>query len=180
MPQISIDDLLAKQEITELLYRYCRGIDRLDWDLVRTCYHDDAFDDHGLVRGGVDEFVAFFTEMLTPMIATTHMLGNILITLDGDIAGCESQILAWHRIPADDENPVRDLTAQGRYVDRIERRDGEWRIAHRTVVFDWTRIEPAGEEFPVGPDGIWSRHDRDDLSYAVLEHRAAVTANAPR
>lgn len=121
MAVMSLEELSAKQEITELLYRYCRGIDRLDWDLVRSCYHNDAFDDHGLVRGGVDEFVAFFTEMLTPMIATTHMLGNILITLDGDLAGCESQILAWHRIPADDENPVRDLTAQARYVDRIER-----------------------------------------------------------
>jgi SnoaL-like protein len=116
---------------------YCRGIDRLDWDLVRSCYHDDAFDDHGLVRGGVDEFVAFFTEMLTPMIATTHMLGNILITLDGDVAGCESQSLAWHRIPADEETPVRDLTAQGRYVDRIERRRRvEDRSPHRRVRLD--------------------------------------------
>jgi hypothetical protein len=111
--------------------------------------------------------------MLTPMIATTHMLGNVFVTVDGDVADCESRILAWHRIPADDENPVRDLTAQGRYVDRIQRRDGEWRIAHRTVVFDRTRIELAGEEFPVGPDVIWGQRDQNDLSYRVLAHRMA-------
>ncbi|MEI6002085.1 hypothetical protein H3V53_34635 [Paraburkholderia bengalensis] len=32
--------------------RYCRGIDRIDWDLVRTCYHPDAFDEHGSSGGG--------------------------------------------------------------------------------------------------------------------------------
>ena len=176
MTQAAIDELLAKQEITELLYRYCRGIDRLDWELVRSCYHDDAFDDHGIFRGSPDEFVAFFTEFLTPLTATTHTLGNILITVNGDVAGCESYILAWHRVPADGDAPPRDLTASGRYVDRLERRNGQWKIAHRTVLFDWTRIEPVGEEFEVGPDAIWGRHDRSDLSYAVLEHRAAVNS----
>lgn len=60
MAVMSLEEMSAKQEITELLYRYCRGIDRLDWDLVRSCYHDDAFDDHSIFRGSPDEFVAFF------------------------------------------------------------------------------------------------------------------------
>jgi ketosteroid isomerase-like protein len=173
MAQLSIDELLAKQEITELLYRYCRGIDRLDWTLVRSCYHDDAFDDHGIFRGSPEEFVAFFTEFLGAMTATTHTLGNILITVDGDVAGCESYILAWHRLPADGDTP-RDLTASGRYVDRLERRNGQWKIAHRTVLFDWARFDPVGEEFDLPPEVIFGRRDRNDLSYPVLEHRGAV------
>ena len=65
---------------------------------------------------------------------------------------------------------ARDFTASGRYVDRLERRNGEWRIAYRTVMFDWTRIEPVRAEFPVPPavDVVWGRRDRDDLSYPVL------------
>jgi 3-phenylpropionate/cinnamic acid dioxygenase small subunit len=177
---MTVDELVARQEITELLYRYCRGIDRLDWELVRSCYHDDALDDHSIFRGSPDEFVAFFREMLTPMEATTHTLGNILITVDGDVAGSEAYILAWHRLPADGPTPPQDFTASGRYVDRLERRNGTWRIAHRTVVFDWTRIEPVGAEFPVPADVdiVWGRRDRDDLSYAVLEHPVAAGRHA--
>src|SRR6185295_13740348 len=106
-----------------------------------------------------DEFVAFFREFLTPMTGTTHTIANILITVDGDVAGSESHILAWHGLPA-----------EGRYVDRLERRNGEWKIAHRIVVFEWTRIEPVGVQFEVGPEVamVWSRRDRDDPSYAAL------------
>ena len=49
---MTLEELVAKQEISELLHRYCRGIDRFDRDLVRSCYHDDADDDHGIFRGG--------------------------------------------------------------------------------------------------------------------------------
>ena len=179
MTQAAIEELLAKQEITELLYRYCRGIDRLDWDLVRSCYHDDAYDDHSIFRGSPDEFVAFFREFLTPMTGTTHTIANILITVDGDVAGSESHILAWHGLPAEGDGPAKDLTASGRYVDRLERRNGEWKIAHRIVVFEWTRIEPVGGQFEVGPEVamVWSRRDRDDPSYAALEHRAVTGAH---
>jgi len=179
MTQAAIEELLAKQEITELLYRYCRGIDRLDWDLVRSCYHDDAYDDHSIFRGSPDEFVAFFREFLTPMTGTTHTIANILITVDGDVAGSESHILAWHGLPAEGDGPAKDLTASGRYVDRLERRNGEWKIAHRIVVFEWTRIEPVGGQFEVGADVdmVWSRRDRDDPSYAALEHRAVTGAH---
>jgi len=115
----------------------CRGIDRLDWELVRSCYHDDAYDDHSIFRGSSDGFVAFFKAMLTPMEGTTHSLGHILITVDGDVAGSESYVLGWHRLPGDDATPPQDFTASGRYVDRLERRNGQWKIAHRTVLFDW-------------------------------------------
>jgi hypothetical protein len=37
---MTLEELVAKQEISEPLHRYCRGIDRFDWDLVRSCYHD--------------------------------------------------------------------------------------------------------------------------------------------
>ena len=54
----ALQRLLDKQEIYEVLCRYCRGIDRLDEPLVRSCYHPDAVDNHGLYNGSVDHFVA--------------------------------------------------------------------------------------------------------------------------
>ena len=40
-------ELLDKQEIHEVLLRYCRGVDRCDRDMIAACYHPDAIDDHG-------------------------------------------------------------------------------------------------------------------------------------
>ena len=54
---MDLETLLAKQEIGDVIYRYARGIDRLDFDLVRSCYHPDAVDDHGAFKGNVDEFI---------------------------------------------------------------------------------------------------------------------------
>ena len=50
--------LVARQQIADVIYRYARGIDRLDLELVRACYHPDAYDDHGSMGGTVDEFIA--------------------------------------------------------------------------------------------------------------------------
>ncbi|WP_268959227.1 nuclear transport factor 2 family protein [Paraburkholderia elongata] len=46
-----------KAEIREVHTRYCRGIDRMDFDLVRSCYHPDAIDRHGAYEGGVEGFI---------------------------------------------------------------------------------------------------------------------------
>ena len=56
MSKLSIDDLLAKQEITDLVGRYMRGLDRLDRKLLRSTFHDDATTDYGFFQGGPDAF----------------------------------------------------------------------------------------------------------------------------
>jgi ketosteroid isomerase-like protein len=140
--------LLAKQEIHEALMRYCRGIDRGDEHLVLSAFHEDARDNHT----GVEELAsARFPKSLalakTTMKWTSHNICNELIQVHGDVAYSESYLLAFHRF----EHEGRDLdwTLGARYVDRFEQRDGSWRIAHRTVVFDWQRFDevidpPAG------------------------------------
>src|SRR3954447_22274581 len=79
-----------KQEIRELIYRYCRGADRLDAELMRSAYHDDAFDDHGAIRASRDEYVDTVMEVLGQhYLSTTHLIGNQLIELNGDRARSE-------------------------------------------------------------------------------------------
>ncbi len=43
--------MLDKQEIHEVMMRYCRAIDRMDEELLRSVYHPDAIDNHGLFNG---------------------------------------------------------------------------------------------------------------------------------
>ena len=157
-----------KQEIYEVLTRYCRGIDRRDVELLRSCYHEDAYDDHGMFQGPAWEFAEYAVENLQTMQRTMHCIQNISITLAGDVAASEAYLIAYHRMTSR-EGGDADHVVGARYVDRLERRDGEWRIAHRTVVYEWSRIDPVGRTWKVRPEYTVGTRDRDDRSYTVLE-----------
>ena len=115
--------LLDIQEITEVIYRYCRGIDRRDYELVRSCYHADAVDDHGDFRGGVDEFLAYVAKGLPAFERTMHFIGNLLVEPEGDRARAESYLVAYHHLRASRTKPERDYLVGLRYVDDFERRE---------------------------------------------------------
>ena len=94
-------------------------------------------------------------------------MSNVLVELDGDRAYVEAYAVAYHdrtgaRRP--EERGRLDLWG-GRYVDRFERRSGEWRIAHRNCVIDWTFASRPDGEFAWGPP--WGRRDDDDPSYGI-------------
>jgi ketosteroid isomerase-like protein len=154
--------LLDKQEIHDALLRYCRGIDRADADLVLSAFHDDAMDDHVGVDQAVAERVPRVVEnSKTAVRWTSHNLCNVLIELDGDVANSESYLIAYHRIAHDGRD--LDWVLGARYVDRFERRAGAWRIAHRTVVYDWERFD----EVVDAPDGVPQASFTDDARHGI-------------
>jgi hypothetical protein len=89
-PMDPLESLLAEREIRDVIYRYCRGVDRVDLDLVRSCYHPDGIDDHGSFRGDVDEYVGWLAERLGRYQHTSHTIGNVLIRFKGSEAWVES------------------------------------------------------------------------------------------
>src|SRR5690606_13574077 len=101
--------VIDQQEITDVIHRYCRGIDRCDFDLVRSCYHPDAIDDHGDFRGGVDEFVAYVQQGLLRFEGTMHFVGNVLVEVHGATARAESYTIAHHRMRQSATRPERDF-----------------------------------------------------------------------
>lgn len=159
--------LLDKQDIYECLMRYCRAIDRCDEELLRTVYHDDARDDHGSFNSKAADFIPWVMKGLRSQYEkTTHAVSNILIEVDGDVAWCESYINSYH---LGDRNGARvEWIFGGRYVDRFERRDGAWKIAHRVTVFDWESLRPEPEEKVLSPDEFSNvgKRSREDAVYA--------------
>ena len=119
--------LLDKQEIHEVLMRYCRGIDRCDAELLHSVYHPDATDDHGLFKGKAYDFIPWALNALARDEGTSHYIANELIELDGDVAYCESYFFGIHRRQEKDGGGAVDLVFSGRYADRFERRAGAWR-----------------------------------------------------
>ena len=153
------------------LVRYCRGVDRRDLELVRSTYHPDAFDDHGTYRGDVEGFLAFVKNEVHARFRTTmHKLGQCLIEIDGDVAQSESYAICHHvnaeavaEGGAAATRDVADRVMGIRYVDRFERRGGEWRIARRELRWEWARMDRV-EALPPG----WT-HGRSDAGDPVFD-----------
>ncbi len=165
-----------RQAIHDVIVRYCRGVDRSDPDLVEAAFHDDAIDNHfGVVlpfREAIWTLKAARSGNPPSKTTSMHNICNVLIDIDGDVARCESYVIVIVRIP--DEAGAIDWLHAGRYVDRFERRSGEWRIAHRTVVYDLERFDPV----VAAPDGlpqasyldhaVRGKRGRSDFSYEIF------------
>lgn len=150
--------LQDRHEIQECLYRYIRGVDRKNWDLVRSAYHVDAHDDHGNYKGGIDGFIESLVRRHATIEQSMHVVGNMWIEFDGpDGALVETYFITHQRISPEAGDarlpylrgkPIAadqavETEVVGRYVDRMTRKDGAWRIASRTVVFEVSRGQPA-------------------------------------
>jgi hypothetical protein len=132
--QAELQTLLDREAIRDCLYRYCRGIDRADEEMLHSAYWPDARDCHGAYRGSATGFIAQALSRLRPGGRRVHLVTNVLIELHGDVAAVESSFLALQSTAA---APQQETFLCGRYLDRFEKRAGEWRIADRTVVYDW-------------------------------------------
>ena len=145
MAEAQLTEYLAREEIRDLSRRYMRGLDRLDLTLLASVFADDATVDYGFYQGSASEFVTFAHNALKDHLANHHMLGQMLVEVDGDTAVGEIYFQAYHRIV--DGGAEQDLFISGRYVDRYAKRDGAWKIVFRSEVNDWTRTDPASDEF---------------------------------
>jgi SnoaL-like domain len=163
--------LLAERAIQRVLTSYSRGVDRFDFELVRSCYWPDGTDDHGSFVGGVDDFISFVQKSLTRFERTAHFLGNMLIDVDlgRDLARSETYAVAFHRYTDPDGYPT-DMWAGLRYVDRFERRGGQWRIRARVCAFDWRRTDRVeGEGGGFAESYVRGVRTRDDVVYHILD-----------
>jgi hypothetical protein len=143
--------------------RYARGLDRHDEELIESAFHEDALDRHGQFVGSPAELAAWGNSQHAEIWEThQHFLANQTIDFDDDTAHVETYVLFVQRRKG---QPRLDFGG-GRYVDRFERRRGEWRIAARLLVMDWVTETEAAD-----PRGVLARYvsgtwDRSDASYA--------------
>jgi hypothetical protein len=166
-----------RREIEACLLRYMRGVDRKNWDLVRSAYHADAHDDHGNYKGDIDGFIASLVERHATIEQSMHVVSNLTIEFCGpDSALAESYFITHQRISPEAGDgrlpylrgvPIRpdqavETEVVGRYVDHMTRRDGAWRIQRRTVVFEVFRGQPAPAGGGLRSNWALSRRDGAD------------------
>jgi SnoaL-like domain len=166
-----VAELVDREAIRECLVRCICGNDLPDAALWKSAYWPDASEDHGWYQGNAHVFV----DQTVPMLLETmdeawHQIGNMLIILEGDRARAQSYFLAYCRLKKP-QGERSDLFAGGRFLDRLERRVGEWRISARITKGDWVRELPGSADWskPV-MQGFTPRFGmrRDDDPYRQL------------
>ena len=161
-----VRELKDRAAILDVVNRHARGCDRHDEDLLTATYHPDGEDEHGAVRNAGPAYARFINGVhAATSQAHTHNITTHTCAIDGDTAHAETYVLVALLGPDGGSTTVMS----GRYVDRLERRDGQWRIAARRSTVDLVLTGSAallhhpGFVSQVYPRGS---RDRDDPSYA--------------
>jgi hypothetical protein len=181
-PQLQI--MLDKQAVAEVMMTYCRAVDHLDEDLLRSVFHPGSQHSHGFkgpssMTDGSPDFVAYAFGVLRGHHRTHHQLGNIFVEIEGDVAYTEAYFTALHRRRAIGDPEAADGATEtemdyfvaGRYLDRMEKRDGVWKITNRTGLTDWTRTEdPTDPGLDEAPADVAGQHGPEDFVFHRREH----------
>jgi hypothetical protein len=159
-------ELLDRQAIRDCLTAYCRGMDRRDLELAVSCYHPDGVDDHGQIVADPETFVAWADGTHAHVAVTQHMITNHTCEIDGDVAHAETYWFAANK----HLNSEAVTLCGGRYIDRLERRGGQWRIAVRKCTVEWGGT-PVADPLPqeaLKAHSVAGRYTRDraDPSYS--------------
>ena len=163
----SVQELMDRQAILDCLNRYARGLDRKDLDVIRSVFHPDATDHHGgpiEYHPAAEALIADWEVRDAHRTFSQHLLINTSIELEGDVAHAETyfQLVVGLEPRVRPDQPRLGVSG-GRYVDRFERRDGEWRIAHRVLIVEYGA---ALDERERDHHLLWARRSKEDPSYA--------------
>lgn len=162
---VELQRLLDESAIRDVLSRYGRGIDRMDHDLLLTMFWPGAIDEHGIYNGPIEGFVEWLKETHHPEDSWMHHNTTQRIEIEGDQAWTETYCIATNRTPARDGNPAVDRMVRVRYCDRFEKRGGEWRIAHRKVVYSPSVTHEGFVDWEFSSDHLLESRDKNDPSY---------------
>ncbi|MDG2002197.1 MAG: nuclear transport factor 2 family protein [Novosphingobium sp.] len=163
-----LQEMLDQFRIRKVLAEYCRGSDRADEALMRSVYAEDSWDDHGIVQADGAEFSRVMCQMVVDTTDTmSHTLGQSLITVDGDEAGAETYFIA---VALDGEADGKPCCNQlgGRFVDKLVREAGEWKVKHRVVMRDWSVAIPVTTDWESSKTLRPGERSGADHSYEVF------------
>ena len=163
--QRDVQYLMDRTAILDCVAHHARGCDRHDADLISAAYHRDGVDEHGFAINSGPEYGEWANRThAETSIVHTHNITTHSCEIDGDTAHAESYVIVVLISP--DAKSAQFIT--GRYLDRLDRREGAWRIAVRRSTVEGMFIADAGvlrssfftnKGYPVGT------RDRTDLSY---------------
>jgi len=157
--------LMDRTQILDCISRHARGCDRHDVDLITSAYHSDGVDEHGHAINSGPGYGQWANETHAETSRVhTHNITTHTCDIEGDIAHAESYVIVVLISP--DAKNAQFIT--GRYLDRLERREGAWRIAVRRSTVEGMFIADARvlqSSFFTDKGYLVGTRDGADLSY---------------
>lgn len=174
----SQSEIEARSAITEVLYTYCRAMDRIDAELGYSVWHENGTAHYSdLYQGSGRGFIDWVCELHRSMVATSHQVTNLLISVDGDIAVSEAYVSVRLRTH-DEGGNLTDIVGVGRYLDRWSCRANRWAIDHRQFVSDIRTSIPVPTNDvratlvpAVSASVLSSEPNRSDPSYRLFDFK---------
>lgn len=179
-PDYAPSRVADRLEIQDLVYRWCRAADRLDFDAMPALFHPDAYDDHGPYRGDIPGLMEWMRVRHRVITFSMHQMTNVFVEFaDDENALVESYMAMVQRYAAGAGDALAQLTdvkfapgsavdlhSRSRYIDRVQRRDGVWRVLRRTLVQDWKQLVEVPNVPANKPGARTGRRDREDFIFA--------------
>jgi hypothetical protein len=137
--------LLDQKACEDVVLRYGRTLDWLDQAGQEECFWPDAEIDYGFFRGTGEEWVPVVMAVEASSVRRWHLSTGIMVQVQGSSAKSECYGLSEGTVE-DEQGNLVDTLFGGRYLDELEKRDGQWRISKRTYIADWTHSFPNGLE----------------------------------
>ncbi|MBM3779790.1 MAG: nuclear transport factor 2 family protein [Acidimicrobiia bacterium] len=173
--QNTLEVLLAKHEILEQIYNYCRGLDRMDKALALQVWHADGTADFGGKVTLGSEFVERAFTLHEAYLAHTHQMVQSIVKVTGPTTAVSETTANTSMLQAIAERRVQGVLVtppgasasliRGRYADRWSRRDGRWALDHRRYIEDFRTVQEVPDVRP-----SQARRDRTDPSYAIYPY----------
>jgi len=162
----NITYLLDREAIRDVVANYCRAVDRFDRDLLMSVYHPDAEDDHGAFVGNREDFWNFVHDMHgTHHKVTQHYVANHVVEVEGCVAHAETYFI----YAALNKEGAPFSLMGGRYIDKLEKRDGKWAIADRYMLPEWAAPAINSAEGALTPEGGPNRLNLKPYHFKALE-----------
>lgn len=135
-------ELHDERDIVRQLSRFARILDRKDWNALEQVFAPDVNFEYGEgEKIGLPDLTEQMRRYLDICGGTQHLLGSVLVDLDGDTAVSRASVQARHQRKDDPLGPIFD--SNGEYVDRWERRPQGWRIVRRDAIWATQNGDPA-------------------------------------
>tara|TARA_B100001778_G_scaffold62910_1_gene49239 strand:+ start:1129 stop:1641 length:513 start_codon:yes stop_codon:yes gene_type:complete len=164
----NIETLLAEQAIRKAVTYYSRGCDRCDVDIFKKAFHDDAEVKYGTYDGHYEKFCEDIVEGNLTIRDTMHSIINEHYNIDVEANKATGEIYVLALWGTDESNFI----CSGRYLDKYECRDDDWRISFRRYVYDWSRTTSySGNDPEKAFEGLIYRgkRNKEDFSYESLK-----------
>jgi len=169
-------DLQDQLEISALMQSWALARDCGDWDKLLASSHPGATITTTWFDGAFDAFVESCRAAWAKGSRSQHFLGGTAAQIRGRRAIAQTRMSINVRSRLDGIEV--DAICHGRFFDRVEKREGAWRIVKRSVIYEKDRIDPVDPQARISLDAeLLGRFPEGYRHLAYVQTRNGVQVN---